>query len=170
MANLLTQAQSDELLAIENLYRGVPAASPQGLINADVLMRVAKVLVPAVASIGVTTTVASALEHLGQRPWLYWATLVNILDLTATGYIFQVEANWEFWENVLIPSLANQPPERPMGLTDGLAVEMVKALKELPGLETDFAHEGVTLLEAVNQAPVVLMIEVIRNINANYQF
>jgi hypothetical protein len=170
MATLLTAAQSAELLALQELYRGVPA-NPQGLIPEDVVKRVADVMVPALDALGFTYEKQTVITNISQRPWLFWASLVALLDDNATGYIFQIQGNWEFWLNVLIPSLTSQPPEKPMGLSDGLAVEVAKALKELPGLEEDFSRGGgATILEAIKQAPLVLMLETIRNINSNYTF
>lgn len=170
MATLLTAAQSAELLALQELYRGVPG-NPQGLIPEDVAKRVANVMVPALDAIGFTYEKQDVITNISQQPWLFWAALVALLDDNAAGYIFQIQANWEFWLNVLIPSLTNQPPEKPMGLPDGLAVEVAKALKELPGLEDDFSRGGgATVLEAISQAPLVLMLESIRNINSNYTF
>lgn len=171
MATLLTAAQDAELLALQELYRGT-SAPPQGLIPEDVVRRFSKVVVDALNSIGALSgELSDAIQRSSQQPWYYWSLLIEILDLNAVGNVFQIADNRTFWLSVLLPSLLTQPPERPMGLPDGLAVEVAKALKELPGLELAFQESaGLTVLEAIKQAPVPLWIEVIRNISANYTF
>jgi hypothetical protein len=167
MATFLTPAQDAELLSLEELYRGT-SAPPQGLVPEDVIRRLVKVISDATGSVGVIP----GMEAANQRPWLYFAALVTYLDYAAVGYVFQEDWQWENWEDHVLPKLLNEVPEKPMGLPDGLATLVARILvSALPGLQDDFVRaSGLSVLEAIQQAPVVVWIESIRNINANFTF
>jgi hypothetical protein len=173
MATLLTDAQRTELRAVLNLYRGIPTASHQGIVPDEVVQRVARVMAPAMTAVGATVQLQQAITHISEQPWLYFASLLTFLDYAADDWILDSFENWTFWEWVLIPSLTAARMERSMGLPDGLAVGVAKALSEIPNstLAADTAHSGgISILEAVKQAPIALMLGVILDVNATRDF
>lgn len=173
MATLLTNTQDEELRALQDLYRGT-SAPPLGILPEDVVLRLSKVLVAALASQGVTVQVPQAVRYVNSIPWFYWlsllTTLDSLVDTQPTSGIFtmpQLEVL-----TLATQKFAYERPEKPMGITDGLARDVARVLFEsMPGMEADFlSNSGLTILEAMKANPFVLWVETIRNINSNHTF
>lgn len=165
MASIFTVDQAAELARIITEYANV-GKPPQQLLTEDYVRRLAKLVGATIFG----TDTQRGIELLSTRPWLAWVALVNLLDLSVIGFLFQAVASYSDWEDLILPELVNAPTERP-----GVPPEwMLRRIARI--FESEFpvfcaavtSSIGMGVEEALNENPAFVQLLFLEYVNNFY--